>query len=192
MKLRSLIVAATLASTPFAAAVAADGVVVATEQGKAVVAGKASVTATIVAIDAATRTVTLKGENGETVDVVAGPEVKRFAELKVGDTLTTTFVEAVALNVKQGGGKFRQRIESVDSVRASANEAPGGAIGKKVVIIADVTAVDAEKGTITLRGPRGIRTMKVHNKAQLNDLTAGDQVEVTLIEAMAMEITHAK
>ncbi|MCX9155395.1 hypothetical protein OPU71_04585 [Niveibacterium sp. 24ML] len=192
MKLRSLIVAATLASTPFAAALAADGVVVATEQGKAVIAGKASVTATIVAIDAATRTVTLKGENGETVDVVAGPEVKRFAELKVGDTLTTTFVEAVALNVKQGGGKFRQRIESVDAVRATADEAPGGAIGKKVVIIADVTAVDAEKGTITLRGPRGIRTMKVHNKAQLNDLTAGDQVEVTLIEAMAMEITHAK
>jgi hypothetical protein len=42
-------------------------------------------TATIEAIEASTRTITLKKPDGTYVTTVAGPEVKRFPELKIGD-----------------------------------------------------------------------------------------------------------
>ena len=42
-------------------------------------------TATITAIDKATRDVTLKGPQGNEMTVTAGPEVKNFEKLKVGD-----------------------------------------------------------------------------------------------------------
>jgi len=62
------------------------GAVVASEPGKAAAVATVEVTATVVAIDKATRTVTLKGPQ-RTVDVVAGDEVKNFDQIKVGDQI---------------------------------------------------------------------------------------------------------
>jgi ABC-type transport system substrate-binding protein len=45
-------------------------------------------TATVEAIDPSTRTVTLKKPDGTFVSVVAGPDIQRFAEVKVGDRST--------------------------------------------------------------------------------------------------------
>jgi hypothetical protein len=45
-------------------------------------------TTKIEAIDKTARLVTLKDKDGETETIYCGPEVKRFDELKVGDTIT--------------------------------------------------------------------------------------------------------
>lgn len=61
--------------------------------------GKASVvteTAVIEAIDSTNRLITFKLEDGMMETVVAGPEVQRFNELKVGDRVTFRFYESVA------------------------------------------------------------------------------------------------
>jgi hypothetical protein len=47
-------------------------------------------TATVESIDAKTRTITLKRPDGTFVGTVAGPEVKRFSEIKVGDKVSAT------------------------------------------------------------------------------------------------------
>ena len=49
----------------------------------------------VIKIDAATRTVTLKNKDGEST-IVAGPEVKNFAEIKVGDRFDVFYELAVA------------------------------------------------------------------------------------------------
>ena len=46
------------------------------------------VTATVEAVEAQTRTITLKKADGTYVTTVAGPDVKRFDEIKVGDKVT--------------------------------------------------------------------------------------------------------
>jgi hypothetical protein len=46
-------------------------------------------TTKIEAIDKTARLVTLKDKDGETETIYCGPEVKRFDELKVGDTITS-------------------------------------------------------------------------------------------------------
>jgi hypothetical protein len=48
------------------------------------------VTATVEAIDRAERVVTLKGADDELFEVVAGPEVRNFDQIEVGDELAVT------------------------------------------------------------------------------------------------------
>src|SRR5215218_2495340 len=60
-------------------------------------------TATIQAIESSTRAITLRDETGTEETYVAGPEVKRFDELKVGDTVKMTYYESVFLQVRKPG-----------------------------------------------------------------------------------------
>src|SRR5215813_12127387 len=76
----------------------------ATAQAQKPVTEAASVEAkaTIVAIDHAKRLITLKGKEGEET-VYAGPEVKRFDELKVGDVVTFRYYESLVLRIAKPG-----------------------------------------------------------------------------------------
>ena len=48
-------------------------------------------TFTVEAIDAAKRSITLKDSEGGSGSYIVGPEVKRFAEIKVGDTIVVQY-----------------------------------------------------------------------------------------------------
>jgi hypothetical protein len=84
---RSLVVLAVLAALPLVA-FAARAPVTKTES--------VEVTAKIEAIDKTARLVTLTDQDGDTETIYCGPEVKRFDELKVGDTVTFRYYESVA------------------------------------------------------------------------------------------------
>ena len=76
----------------FAAALA-QGQVQAQGQGDKTVTKQNVVTATVTirALDPATRSVTLRNENGDEDTFTVGPEVKRLNELKVGDRIRVTY-----------------------------------------------------------------------------------------------------
>lgn len=57
------------------------------------------ITATVEAIDYNTRTVTMKGPEGNTRTFKVDPIVKRFNEVKKGDQITVKITEAIALSV---------------------------------------------------------------------------------------------
>lgn len=73
--LASAFAASALAQQP----AATGGAVVASEPGKATIARAAEMSAQVVGIDKTTRTVTLKGPKGNTMDVVAGDDVHGVA-----------------------------------------------------------------------------------------------------------------
>ena len=79
-----------------------------------------NVTATITAIDKAKRDVTLKGPQGNLFDVTAGPEVKNFDKLKVGDQVDMKYVEAVTMELKKGGRHDCSRYRWVGRGRRQA------------------------------------------------------------------------
>jgi hypothetical protein len=167
---------------------ATGGAVVASEPGKAAVVATVQVTATVVAIDRATRTVTLKGPQ-RTVDVMAGDEVKNFDQIKVGDHVTATYVEALTLELKKTRNKLDMKGET-DAVRAAPGATPGGAVGRQITALCDVVAVDPKKSTITLKGPRGnVMELNVRNPEHFKVVKKGDQVEVVYTEALAMTLT---
>lgn len=166
------------------------GAVVASEPGKAAAVATVQATAQVVAIDKATRTVTLKGPQ-RTVDVVAGDEVKNFDQIKVGDRVNVTYVEALTLELKKTKGKLDMKAET-DAVRAAPGAAPGGAVGRQITALCDVVAVDPKKSTITLKGPRGnVMELNVRNKDHFKVVKKGDQVEVVYTEALAIALSPA-
>src|SRR3954464_1162121 len=60
-------------------------------------------TTKIEAIDHDGRLITLKDKDGAMQTIYAGPEVKRFDELKVGDTVTFRYYESVAFVIRKPG-----------------------------------------------------------------------------------------
>jgi hypothetical protein len=161
------------------------------EPGKVTLADAVSVTATVDAIDAAKRLVTLKGPDGNTVVVHAGPEVKNFAQIKVGDNVVVRYIEALTLELKKGGGAMRQKTERETMAVAKPGERPAATGGRQVTVIADVIAVDAKRQTVRLRGPTRMIDLKVRDPEQFKLVSVGDQVEATFTEAAALSVEPA-
>jgi hypothetical protein len=171
-------------------AATAGGVVV-SEPGKAVAVSTAQITATVVAIDKATRTLTLKGAKGKSVDIVAGDEVRNFDQIKVGDQVVAKYLEALSLELMKTR-KSGAPTETVGATRAKPGERPAGAVGREVTALVDVVAVDPKKSIISIKGPRGnVFDLKVRNPDQFKVVKKGDQIEVTYTEALAVSVEPA-
>ena len=168
------------------------GAVVGTAPGKAAAAETVKITATITAIDKATRDVTLKGPQGNLVTVTAGPDVKNFDKLKVGDQVDLQYIEALTLELKKGGGLVVGKTEQSGAVGAKKGEMPGGAVGRQVTIVADVVAVDPVKQIVTLKGPQRTVDLRIPDPEQFKRIAKGDQVEAKFTQALAVAVEPAK
>jgi hypothetical protein len=174
----------------------------ATAQTSAVVAAKGTgvagavetvkLTATIAAIDAATRAVTLKGPRGREIPLTAGPEVKNFAQMKVGDKVDVEYVEAVTLELKKSSTAPVARTEHAVASGAKPGARPAGIAGQKITITAEVVNVNPKKQVVTLRGPQHTVRLKVADPEQFKLVSKGDRVEATYTEAVAIVVEPAK
>jgi hypothetical protein len=166
--------------------------IVSSQPGRAAAAQVVKASVVVTSIDAANRGLTLKTADGRAFDVVAGPEVRNFEQIKVGDRVVAEYVRALTLELRKGGG-VRQSTESTDAVRAQKGEKPGGAVGGRITILADVVDVNPKDKTISLRGPKGnVLVMDVQNPDQFKVVKKGDQVEAEYSEALAIAVVPAK
>ncbi len=162
-----------------------------TAPGKAAVAKTVKITATITAIDKATRDITLKGPHGNEVTITAGPQVKNFDQLKVGDQVNMQYVEALTLELKKGGGLVVARTEQAGAVGAKPGQQPAGAVGRQVTIVANVVDVNAATQTVTLKGPQRTVELEIPDPEQFKRIAKGDQVEATYTQAVAIAVEPA-
>jgi len=164
------------------------GTVVASEPGKAAAVSVVEVTATVTAIDKATRTVTVKGPQ-RTVDLVAGEEVRNFDQIRVGDQVVVRYQEALTLELKKPGAPA-SATGGEAAVRAKPGASPAAAYGKQVVILADVVEVDPKNSIIALKGPQGnVVELKVRNPDHFKVVKKGDKVEAVYTQAFAIAVT---
>ena len=172
---------------------ASGGTVVASEPGKGTMVSTVEVSARVVSIDQKTRTVTLKGPEGNIVDIVAGDEVRNFKQIKVGDMVVARYIRSLSLELKKTKGGSRAITETDAAARAKPGERPGAGVARQVTAIADVIGVDPKAMTITLKGPRGnIVDLHVKNPDHFKVVKKGDEVEVTYTEALALSVEPAK
>jgi hypothetical protein len=188
-----VLITAAFAATALAQQPGATGAaVVASEPGRAAVVREAQISAQVVAIDKAARMVTLKGPQGNAVDIVAGDEVKNFDQIKLGDFVVARYLQALTLELRKTKVKAGEPTVSEAAVRAKPGERPAAAGAREVTAIADVIGVDPKKSTITLKGPRGnVVALDVQNPDQFKVVKKGDQVQVTYTEALALSVEPA-
>jgi len=188
--MRKLILTASVAVAASIAVVAQTGAAILGKGAGGVQTVK--VTATITAIDSATREVTLKDPQGREFTIVAGPEVKNLAQTKVGDQVTAEYVEALTIKLKKGGGKAVGVTEQSRTAAAKPGGRPAAAGGYRAKIVADVIDVDAATQTLTLRGAKKTVELKVRDPEQFKLVAKGDQVVATYTEAVAIAVEPVK
>ena len=149
-----------------------------------------SQTFTIEAIDHSKRIVTLKNQAGFSTDLYCGPEVQRFDALKVGDRVTFQFHESVVTGIHKPGAT--PKAPETTNITRSPGTAPGGAVTQQMTALVTLEAVDLKVPSVTLRNKEGRRmSFKVENVKNLEGYKAGDQIEVTYTQALAVSVTPA-
>ena len=123
---------------------AGGAAVIASAPGKATIAQTVAVTATVEAIDVASRQVTLKGPRGNSVTMTVDPQARNLAQVKVGDLVVARYYEALSLTLKKDGKELRGSTDTSDAARTAAGERPGAAATRQVEVTADVIAVDRQ------------------------------------------------
>ena len=188
MHATTVVAALIVSATASLAASAQGGAVVDRQPGKVAIAQAVDVTATISAIDFGRREITLKGAGEKTVTVIAGPEVKNFDQLKAGDKVDIRYMEALAVELKKGGGLPLGRTDKENTVSASPGESPAAASERKVTLVGDVIGLDPATQTVTLKGRQRTAQLKIRDKKQFDLIAMGDQIEATYVEAIAVSV----
>ena len=147
------------------------------------------VTATIEAIDHDFRLVTLKPKGGEPVTVHAGPDIKRFAELKVGDTVTFRYQESIVYKVRKPGAPGTAAVPDGPVIAHGKGPRPGGTVTQTQKATVTIKAIDPKVPAVTVQtADGGTSTFRVEDKGAIKDLKAGDKVEITYTEAVLIDV----
>jgi Cu/Ag efflux protein CusF len=174
-------------------AVAVTGdVELATGPGTAAAAITVEASGTIKSIDAKTRTVTILGDGGKETSIVAGPDVKNFAQLAVGQRVKAEYIQGLTLELEPGSKEPVSRTVDAAVGTADEGEMPAGMIGQRVRIIAVVTQVNPETKVVTVRGPEQAVDLQLNDPEQVALIKVGDRVEAVYIEATAISVSAAK
>lgn len=150
-------------------------------------------TATIQAIDKTARTITLRNEQGEEDTYAVGPEVKRFDELKVGDTVKMTYYESIVMQVRQPGeGGPAEKAVGTAMTRATG-AVPGGTLAAQQRTTVTVKSIDPAVPSVTVTTADGRTvTRKVEDRKNLEGLKVGDRIDITYTMALVTHVEHAK
>ncbi len=148
------------------------------------------VTATIEAIQHSTRTITIKQSDGTYEDVYVPSEIKRFDQLKVGDTVTARYYENIVLRLQQPGEK---PVDKSEEAVTPTKDKVAGTVAHQRTITATITAIDPKLPSITFTGPHGWKySTKVKDTAALAKVKVGDKLDITWTEAAMVSIETPK
>jgi Cu/Ag efflux protein CusF len=147
------------------------------------------VTASIEAIDHSARLVTLKGPEGEIETVYAGPDIKRFDELKVGDKVTFRYYESIAYSVRKPGAPASAPATGEPTVSRGSGARPSGTVSQQKTATVTIKAVDLKVPSVTVTTADGrTASFRVEDKKNLSGVKAGDKVEITYTEAVMISV----
>ena len=153
-----------------------------------VIVDTATLTATVTAVDPATRNVTLVGTDGKQVTVTAGPDVINFDQIRVGDRLKATVESELVAYMKTPGAPSDDG--GYTAIAGAAKGAKPGVAGTEFVeVTAKVTSVDPKRHRATLRFPDGkTTTVPIRPDEDLTKVSRGDEVVIRTTAAVAVAV----
>ena len=146
---------------------------------------------TVVGVDKATRTLTLKGEDEEKWTFIAGPDVRNFDQIKRGDRVIIEYFEGMALALGPKGSGVRARVDKLEVERAKSGEKPAGKITKTVEALGLVAAVNPKERLVALQGAEKTVVLKVADDVDLSQVKVGQEVEIVYVQSLAVSVEPA-
>ena len=160
-------------------------------QQPTVVSRSAETTATVESVDRQTRSVVVRREDGSFATIQAGPQVRNFAQIKPGDRIRATYVEAVAAALAKADGS-PPADAGVAVARAPVGARPAGAVVDGIRVRVRIDSVDTRANTVTFTGPQGnARTVAVRDAGMrrfIRTLRQGDEVDITYAEVLTIAV----
>jgi Cu/Ag efflux protein CusF len=146
-------------------------------------------TAEITAIDHEARMITLEDEDGNAESIYAGPEVKRFSELKVGDKVTFRYYESMVSQIRKAGAAAPPRGTGAPTLVRGTGAKPSGTVSQQLSATVTIKAIDPALPSVTVTLEDG-RTMsfKVEDKKNLEGVKVGDKVDITYTAAVMITV----
>ena len=189
---KSLLLAALLATAGFSvqAQTAAPAAQQASGQVTPVAAEVVVLTATVDSVDAKTRTVVLKNDQGQLAPMKVGKGVTNFNNIKKGDIFVVEYAQAVAVGLTPAPKGTQPGVSTTRGVKVqdAANKKPFAEETDTIYATAKIQSVDAKARTAVLTTPDG-KTLKVKvDKAVLGleNFKAGDEVLVEYVQDIAV------
>jgi Cu/Ag efflux protein CusF len=151
-----------------------------------------TLTATVEAIDASTRTLTVKGPKGNLVPITVPKSMERFSEIKVGDSITARYYDNIVIRLKPAGEPAADGTS--DGVTRATGGNPAATAATQRTITAAIVAIDRDVSSVTFKGEKVNWTYssRVADKAALAKVKVGDRVDITWTEAMTVSVAPAK
>ena len=146
---------------------------------------------TITALDTESREVTLVGQEGNIVTLIAGDEVERFNELEIGDLIK---LEYWIYMMAEFRNPTKEELAEPLVIIAEAGKVdldlpPGAAIGALVKAVVTVEVINRPFMDVVVKGPQGnFMTIPVDDPSLIEMLNVGKVVILTYAEAMALYI----
>jgi hypothetical protein len=143
-------------------------------------------------INAEKREITLKGPQGNLVTLTASEAVKRFAEIKVGDTVQAEYLTFLRAEFREPTAEeiATPLVVLAEAGRAPKEVDPAGVVGAVVKAVVTVVAINTEEKKVAIQGPMGnYMILPVEDDAVLNNLKTGEIVIMTYAEALALSLT---
>ena len=189
---KSLLLAALLATAGITshAQTAAPAAKQAVAQPVPVAAEVVVLTATVDSVDAKTRTVVLKNDQGQLAPMKIGKNVPDFANIKKGDIFVVEYAQAVAVGLVAAPKGTQPGVSATRAVKVqdAANKKPFAEETDTIYATAKIKSVDAKARTAVLSTPDG-KVLKVKvDKAVLGleNFKAGDEVLVEYVQDIAI------
>lgn len=146
-------------------------------------------TGTVTAIDSDKRTVTLIRPDGAEGTFKAGPEVRNFAQIHVGDKVKATLTDQVVVYLRKKGAPATDGEAAVVAL-APRGAKPGFVKAETVEVTARVVAINLEHRQATLRFPNGkTQVVKVRPDVDMTQAVIGEEVVIRTTEALALLVT---
>ena len=151
------------------------------------VVGTFKSTATVTAIDAATRKLKLTLSGGRRTTVKCGPEVRNFDQIHIHDRVNVVVAEEIAAYLDKGKPVGASSAGLVALAPLGAK--PGVVMADTVQGTVKITAIDAANRKVSFVNRNGEhQTLKVGEHINLNKVKVGDSVTIRKTEAVALSV----
>jgi hypothetical protein len=142
----------------------------------------------IVAVDSTNKQVTLEGPGGKDITLTVNNPYN-LQSLKAGDRYVAQFTEAITIVAKGPSDKPPVATLTAGLWTANADATPGAVVARQAHLVVVVSAIDQADQRVTLQAPDGsTENIHVTNPAAMQGVQVGDQIAITLTQAVAIAL----